>query len=1010
MFKSSKNNKPKKRTKEGGGGEALMQQLGFQMPNFDEPNLNAIDDDDDDDDLEAELKQMQQDVGGHASKRSKANSKKPGNAAPDLQSFHNDVNKLLTDIDRPINDDELSEGDEEDLLAELHDIAGEIESEQQDKHIETKQVQSISNSNILSILEIRLDMYKKAVETAKTSGDASKIRRLDRQLKLIQELLQSARIGAQINENDIPPELFIPTSSSSQPKIISEDVSVRDSSLPPSSLPSATSLSIDNKPIISQQSAPIVSASNTNDAAIERLKSLALQAKRDGDINKAKEYLIQMKTLQGGATVVSNPAPAPLPPSVPSSSAHIEIPNNNPDDDDSSALIVPLKAPEPRTVMEALQQRHEELVKRHQEAISKGESSKARRMDRLAKQYQEAIDATRKGRPFDYNELAELPGFAPIPIQQSKPPQVQPSTTGTIAATGASGKPLQSPTLVRSSQAPQQRTTLPTSSIPQQQTSLPTTSIPQVESKPSTNTRKDQQLQTLHLKKEQYIKFALQAKQKGDIDTAKKHLLASKEIEKKIESVESGLSIDMNQISELANENIEIIHEDELTEELRQSDRDTIYRRLEDDLLRQMQLCARNQQMYAQMEGSNNIKQANEFKILEQRCAHDIEQLRKCFQQGLKPPVFHYETRKLNIIQVNDDLTDQDLEVNVLRGINLRVPSGFSSTSIETYVIIEFPYPPETPQTARTRHGTGSINAEYSGSIHKFHIKRNDGKFKRLMSRKELKLSIFYRVGFLRTDRQLGIASIKLAPLEQTPTIHESVDIHETDHKKKPEGKLEVKIRIKEAFGPTKSSEVLSQQWLVIDRFEEKSNNSKSSTSKSPSTAPSINAIACLVPRSDALGFLALNLANHLNNNNNNDNDNDAVIDSSRSNIIESNNDNHHRDSQQSVGYQSIQVLKYEADLLQEQIENLEDYLTKDQIDQLRVKHQTLLKQSDEIVANIRQGGKQAVQEHVQGLEQLMERYNKEADECRQRNDIKKADLFVHKKDLVAKEIETFTS
>ncbi|CAF4363674.1 unnamed protein product, partial [Rotaria sordida] len=89
--------------------------------------------------------------------------------------------------------------------------------------------------------------------------------------------------------------------------------------------------------------------------------------------------------------------------------------------------------------------------------------------------------------------------------------------------------------------------------------------------------------------------------------------------------------------------------------------------------------------------------------------------------------------------------------VNVLRGINLRVPSGYSATSFETYVIIEFPYPPETPQTARTRYGIGSTIAEYSDSLHKFHIKRTDGKFKRLMSRKELKLSIFYRVGFLRS-------------------------------------------------------------------------------------------------------------------------------------------------------------------------------------------------------------------------------------------------------------------
>ena len=41
--------------------------------------------------------------------------------------------------------------------------------------------------------------------------------------------------------------------------------------------------------------------------------------------------------------------------------------------------------PEPRTIMEALQQQHEELVKRHQDALSKGESSKARRLERLCK-------------------------------------------------------------------------------------------------------------------------------------------------------------------------------------------------------------------------------------------------------------------------------------------------------------------------------------------------------------------------------------------------------------------------------------------------------------------------------------------------------------------------------------------------------------------------------------------------------------------------------------------------
>jgi hypothetical protein len=44
-----------------------------------------------------------------------------------------------------------------------------------------------------------------------------------------------------------------------------------------------------------------------------------------------------------------------------------------------------VKAPEPRTVMEALQQRHEELTKRGEEAAIRGDASKARRMERLSK-------------------------------------------------------------------------------------------------------------------------------------------------------------------------------------------------------------------------------------------------------------------------------------------------------------------------------------------------------------------------------------------------------------------------------------------------------------------------------------------------------------------------------------------------------------------------------------------------------------------------------------------------
>lgn len=307
----------------------------------------------------------------------------------------------------------------------------------------------------------------------------------------------------------------------------------------------------------------------------------------------------------------------------------------------------------------------------------------------------------------------------------------------------------------------------------------------------------------------------------GDTETAKKFLYAYKGLKQMIQAAESGLPVDMSQVPKLPDDDNDMIDDDDLPQDLAHADRDTIFRRLQDDLLRQIQLCARNQQIYEQMEGINNTKYINEYKNLEKRCSNDLENLRYAFKSGLKPPLFHYERKQMTVIQTNNDLGENDLEITILRGINLPVPSGVSSSALETYVAFEFPYPTETPQTARTRHAVGSTNAEYPESVHKFYIKRNDAKFRRLMNRKELKLAVFYKPGFLRSDRPLGTASIKLATLEQQCTIHESVDLYECEHKKKIEGKLEVKLRIKEALGQTKASDILPQRWLVIDQFEQ---------------------------------------------------------------------------------------------------------------------------------------------------------------------------------------------
>lgn len=53
-------------------------------------------------------------------------------------------------------------------------------------------------------------------------------------------------------------------------------------------------------------------------------------------------------------------------------------------------------------------------------------------------------------------------------------------------------------------------------------------------------------------------------------------------------------------------------------------------------------------------------------------------------------PKFHYEKKSFNIVKCNTDLTENELEINVIRGISYVVANP---KDVDTYVKVEFPYP-----------------------------------------------------------------------------------------------------------------------------------------------------------------------------------------------------------------------------------------------------------------------------------------------------------------------------
>lgn len=78
------------------------------------------------------------------------------------------------------------------------------------------------------------------------------------------------------------------------------------------------------------------------------------------------------------------------------------------------------------SVEEALLQRLEVYKKQVQSATEEGNSSKARRMGRVVKQFEDALKLHRAGKPVPVEELPTPPGYGPIPVDggAEKPPPV----------------------------------------------------------------------------------------------------------------------------------------------------------------------------------------------------------------------------------------------------------------------------------------------------------------------------------------------------------------------------------------------------------------------------------------------------------------------------------------------------------------------------------------------------------------------------------------------------------
>uniref|UniRef100_A0A671RTX3 Coiled-coil and C2 domain-containing protein 1B n=1 Tax=Sinocyclocheilus anshuiensis TaxID=1608454 RepID=A0A671RTX3_9TELE len=638
----------------------------------------------------------------------------------------------------------------------------EDDSLENDEDLLDTKVSSVPGS-IEHTLEERINLYRMAITNAKAAGETSKARRYERGLKTLQTMLASVRKGGKIDETEIPPPVACGASGGP--------------SRPPAPAASPDQhgecdSAVEISPV-SAEAAPVVMgpASNTTDESSGNSTMFACLA---------QGFDAAIEALEKGQPVDMSSLPPPL--------VHSFF-----------VFIIPADSvsgpTQPQTVLDALEQRMAKYKEAFTQAKASGDERKARMHDRIAKQYQAAIRAHKAGRPVNFDELPAPPGFPPIPGQKAASPE-----QGLAAVLETANKLTSNEAEAGDGEEDDEE------GEEKKHTKLSQTGLNLV-----IVSSAQQQLEFLEGRKKQYMKAALQAKQKNDLEQAKTLLRAAKGLDPMIEAARSGKRVDVSKVPSPPGDEDEdfiLVHHSDVQISEKAEE---VYTQLTKLLKEQYEKCVTYSKQFTHM---GNVAETTKFENMAEQCKKSLEVLKLAQNRGLQPPKHHFEERTYRTVRIFPELSSTDMVVVIVRGMNLPAPPGVATNDLDAYVKFDFPYPStDQPQKHKTSVIKNTNNPEYNQTF-KLNINRNHRGFRRVIQSKGLKLEVLHKAGFLRSDKPVGTAQLKLEKLETESEVREIVEL--MDGRKATGGRLEVRVRLREPLGG-QDHQTVTERWLVLE-------------------------------------------------------------------------------------------------------------------------------------------------------------------------------------------------
>ncbi|NXP82053.1 C2D1B protein, partial [Ramphastos sulfuratus] len=789
----------------------------------------------DDGDLEAELAAL---TGGKV----KEGKSKPRGKTP-LPMDH--IEKMAAECMKDLNEDEEETDDEDlerdtDLLAELQEVLG-VEGEPGNSEDEMIAVEPSTDepeedqpelqpqvgqsfifltattslpavtSELQQTIEKRIESYRTAISNAEQSGEGARIRRYQRGLKTLETMLAAVKKGKKINEEEMPPPVATGKSSAHSPQAVGVELESLGEMVCKGCAKGARLVCSKHCFVLTGQS------SSTRELLLARQKEYklaALKAKQQGDLEKAKEYMkagkkfnVVLEALESGQPIdLQNMPPPPQGKACLTEALLEQLHVLKSESYVISLSVSKASLQQPKTVLEALQQRLEKYKAAAAQARASGQERKGRMHERIAKQYQDAIRAHKAGRKVNFSELPVPPGFPPLPGVAAA------DGASTIAAVLESANKLVN---MEENGEEEEPITVPSAaaeeSPPEPVKPAASSSTLDKESMDQLPPAAKEQLEFLENRKKQYMKAAVKAKKENNLEQAKMYLRTAKSLDLRIEQAKCGKPVDLSKLpsppTDEEGDFIFIHHED-----VRLSQKaDEVYAQLIKLLKDQQERCLQYSRQFMHL---GNVAETTRFEKLAQGCKRDMDILQLARAQGMDPPSHHFEERTFKMIRIFSELNSTEMHLLIVRGINLPAPPGVSPKDLDAFVKFEFQYPSaEQPQKSKTPVINNNNCPEYN-QLFKLNINRNHRGFRRAIRSKGIKFEVFHKGSFFRSDKQVGTAHLKLEKLESECEVREIIEIF--DGRKPTGGKLEVKVRLREPLSG-QDLQTVTENWLVLE-------------------------------------------------------------------------------------------------------------------------------------------------------------------------------------------------